>query len=63
VVRIQNREDTMLSIKSAAPVPKEDIFRWMEKVQSCVWNAPVQMGEVLISDLFGSAVVATKTVV
>ncbi len=62
VVRVANREDTMLSVKTATPVPKEHIFDVMDVLNSTRVNAPVKAGDVIVADLFGADVIATKTV-
>ena len=62
MVRVCNREDTMVSVKTSAPVPKENIFDVMEKIRAAKVDAPVAIGDVIIPDLFGVDIVATKDV-
>ncbi len=61
-VRVSNREDMMVSVKTAAPVPKEHIAEVMKKIRATVVNAPIEAGTVILADVFGTDVVATKTV-
>lgn len=62
ILRIANRCDTMVSVKTDKPVKKEDIFRVMEVLKSTEIQAPVQAGDVLIRDVFGADIIATKSV-
>ena len=62
ILRISNRTDTMVSVKTANPVKKEDIFRVMEVLKSASVEAPVAAGDVLLKDVFGADIIATKTV-
>ena len=53
-----------VSCKTASPVPKSSIFSVMAAINSASCNAPVAIGDVLISDCAGTGVdvVATKAV-
>ncbi len=62
IVRVGNREDTMVSVKSAAPIPKGKMFEIMDLIHRTAVEAPVHIGDVIIPDLFGTAIVATKEV-
>ncbi len=62
VVRVANREDTMVSVKTAAPVPKEHIFDVMERLYATTVDAPVRAGDVIVADLYGTDVIATKNI-
>lgn len=62
VVRVSNREDTMVSVKSAAPVPKAKLFEIMELVKAASVEAPVKIGDVIIADVCGTDIVATKEI-
>ena len=61
-VRISNRCDTMVSVKTAAPIPKGKIFEAMELIRSASVEAPVKIGDVILPDVFGTTVVATKDI-
>ncbi len=60
-VRLSNREG-MVSVKTENPIPKDQIFAVMEQIRHTAANAPVHIGDVLIPDAAGSAVIATKNV-
>ena len=62
VVRVTNRTDTMVSVKTAAPIPKERIFEVMKKIRAAGVEAPIAAGTVILADVFGTDVVATKTI-
>ncbi len=62
IIRVSNREDTMVSVKSAAPVPKEKMFEIMELIHRTTVEAPVKIGDVLIDDVFGTQIIATKDI-
>ena len=62
IVRVANREDQMVSVKTAAPIPKEHIFDVMERIRAAKVDAPVAIGDVILTDVFGTQVVATKNI-
>ena len=53
-----------VSVKTAAPIPRERIFAAMAEIHRLAFDAPVQAGQVLCPDLAGTGVplVATKGV-
>ena len=62
VLRVSNRRDTMVSVKTAVAVKKDDIFRVMEVLKNTLVTAPVAIGDVLLQDVFGADIIATKAV-
>ena len=62
VVRVANRTDTMVSVKTVQPVPKEKMAQVVAALREMKVVAPVAVGDVLCGDICGSAVVITKTV-
>lgn len=62
IVRVSNRVDTMVSVKTKEPIPKEHIFDAMEKIRAVSVEAPVRIGDVIIENLFGTCIIATKDV-
>ena len=63
IVRIANREDTMVPVKTLAPIPKGEMFTVMEKIRAARVEAPVKIGDVILDNIFGTQVVATGDVV
>lgn len=62
VIRVSNREDTMVSVKTSAPIKKEHISEAMKIIRAAQTEAPVKTGDVLIKDVFGADIVATKDI-
>ena len=62
VVRVQNRENCALSVKTRAPVPKENIFDLMAVLRGITVKAPVAIGEVICDNIYGTQIVATGSV-
>lgn len=62
VVRVKNRPHTMVSVKTEKPIPKGEIFNAMQQIRQLQVSAPVQIGAVLIKELCGTRLLATKNV-
>ena len=62
IVRVTNREDTMVSVKTSIPIPKDKIFEVMGEIRKVSVEAPVKIGDVIISDLFGADIISTKEI-
>ena len=62
IVRVSNREDTMVPVKTAAPIPKGEMFTVMEMIRTIQVEAPVKIGDVILENVFGTQVVATGDV-
>ena len=58
-VRVANRPHTMVPVKTAAPVPKEDMMKVMAALRAQNVCAPISIGQVLLSGLFGTDIIAT----
>jgi CxxC motif-containing protein len=52
----------MVSVKTVAPIPKENIFDLMEIIRATSVQAPVAIGDVICKNLYGTDVVATKAI-
>lgn len=61
-VRVENREDTMVSVKTAIPIPKDKIFEVIRLIRAKSVCAPVGIGDIIIKDVFGTNIVATKNI-
>ena len=53
----------MVSVKTASPVPKENISDVMELIKKTSVKAPVKIGDVLLIDIYGTDIIATKDIV
>lgn len=61
-VRVSNRRDTMVSVKTENPVPKDRMMEVMAKLRRMTVEAPVNIGDVILPDACGSRIIATKAV-
>ena len=61
-VRVSNRYNTMVSVKTAAPVPKDKMMDVMTVLRRTQVEAPVAIGDVVVPEIFGTSIVITKAV-
>ncbi len=61
-IRVSNRENTMVSVKTQEPIPKERLFEAMEKIRKAQISAPVRIGDKILFGVCGSDVIATKSI-
>lgn len=61
-VRVSNRPDTMVSVKSADPIPKGKMLEAMARIREIQVDAPIKIGTVILSDVFGTQIVTTKEI-
>ena len=63
-VRVSGGVATVVSVRTAADVPKDAIWQVMEVINGMTVPAPVKIGDVLLADIAGTgvALTATKTV-
>ena len=61
-IRVANRQDTMVGVKSQDPMPKGKIMEAMARIREITVQAPVKIGSVLLGDAFGTQIVATKEI-
>ena len=61
-VRVSNRENTMVSVKTENPVPKGEMLNIMALLRKTHVNAPVCIGDVVLSDVCGTNIVITKDI-
>lgn len=62
IVRVSNRTDTMVSVKSADPIPKGKMLEIMEMIHAVQVEAPIAIGDVIIDNVCGTRIVATKEI-
>lgn len=62
LVRIANRENTMVSVKTETPVPKAHMMDVIAALRSIQLNAPVSIGQVVLEDIYGTRIVITKNI-
>ena len=61
-VRVSNRYNTMASVKTANPVPKDKMMAVMEILRKTSIQAPVEIGDPILTDIFGTDIIATKQI-
>ena len=63
-VRVTNRENCVVSIKTSKPIPKDKVFEMMDVVNSLHAEAPVHVGDVLLHNPLGidTDIVITKNI-
>lgn len=61
-VAVSNRENTMVSVKTESPIPKAEIFEVMKRIHATTVSAPIAIGDVIIRDVCGTNIVATKNI-
>lgn len=59
-VRVANRKDTMVSVKTVAPVAKDRMMAVMQALRKVTVNAPLAIGDVIPAE--GYEMIVTKTV-
>ena len=64
IVRVKNRENTMVSVKTSTSIPKGKIFEILKEIEKVSVDAPIHIGDVVIKDVLGtgSDIVATKEI-
>lgn len=63
-VKVANRSMNMVSVKTKEDIPKGKIFACIEALKDVEVEAPVHIGDVIITDVAGTGVdiIATKNV-
>ena len=62
VLRIGNRDGIMVSVKTSQPISKGRMWEVMEKLRAASADAPVRVGDVLLKDVCGADILATKNI-
>ena len=61
-VRVSNRYNTMVSVKTVTPVAKDKMMDVMAALREIQVQAPVKIGDIILKDVCGSDIVITKDV-
>ena len=61
-VRVVNRPDTMVPVKTEQPVPKEKMQEVMAALRKLQVSAPIPLGTTICKDLHGTNIITTKEV-
>ena len=62
-VRVANRPNTMVSVKTETPVPKDQMMDVMAALRKTEVNAPLAIGDVVMYNVCGSNIIVTKEIV
>lgn len=57
---VRCEDGSLVSVKTDRPIPKEKMAECMAFINSAVAKLPVSIGDVILSDVFGSNIVATQ---
>ena len=60
---VENRENAMVSVKTASPVPKENISDVMEIIRKTSIKKKKKIGDVLLTDIYGTDIIITKDII
>ncbi len=52
----------LVPVKTDSPIPKDKVFEVMEIINKTRIKLPISVGDVIIKDVFGANIVATKSV-
>ena len=61
-VRVANRKDTMVSVKTDRPVEKDRMMDVMAALRNITVDAPLAIGDKVLEDVCGADIVVTKAV-
>lgn len=61
-VRVSNRHNTMVSVKTSVPVAKDKMMDVMKVLRETQVEAPIHIGNVILKNICDSDIVVTKTV-
>ena len=61
-VRVVGRPDTMVSVKTVEPIPKEQIGAVMKHIRAAEATPPIAIGDIILPDVCGTNIIATKAV-
>ena len=62
VVRVSNRSDSMVSVKTEKPIPKAEMFSVMDRIHAATAEAPISIGDVIIDNICSTRIIATKEI-
>lgn len=62
IVRVANRKNTMVSVKTSMPIPKDKLFEAMKIIRGLTVYAPVNAGDVILDNMYSAQLVATKSI-
>ena len=61
-LRVANRENEMVSVKTEKPIPKEKMMEAVQMLRGLTVNAPLEVGDTICESVFESRIMVTKGV-
>lgn len=61
-VKVTNRKDIVVSVKTKTPVAKDKIFDVIAEIKKLSVTAPVKIGDILLNDIAGTDIIITKNI-
>lgn len=63
-IKVNNRLNTVISVKTSGPIPKDKIFLVMEIIKQKSVIAPIKIGEIIIKNVLnlGVDIISTKEI-
>ena len=64
IVRVKNRDNMMVSVKTSVAIPKGMIFEVLKEIEKVSVEAPTHIGDIVIKDVLGtgSDILITKEI-
>lgn len=62
-IRVSNRENVMVSVKTSSPVRKDKMMEVMGALRRTSVKAPLTIGDVVLKNVCGADIVVTKAVI
>lgn len=59
---VKSDTGAVVPVKTDRPIPKENIFEAMKIINNTVTHLPICIGDVIIKDVYGCNIVATKNI-
>ncbi len=57
---VRTEDGGVVAVKTAAPIPKEKMFRCMAAINAAIVPLPVHVGDIILTDICGTDIVATQ---
>lgn len=57
---VMSEKGEPVSVKTDKPIPKDKIFECMKIINNTVVKTPIEIGDIVVADVFGSNIVVTS---
>ncbi len=64
LVRVSNRKDTMLSVRTSEPISIDLMFDVVKALEGIKVEAPIKIGSIILTNIYGTGadIIATKNI-